>query len=263
MTPKPKQPRRAPPDSPPETSGGEPLVFDERTIPPGSFERVDVPAALLPTHTTLHLPLTILNGVRPGPRLWLSAAVHGDELNGVEVIRQVLEHVDPGRLSGVVRAVPVVNVFGFIQQSRYLPDRRDLNRSFPGSRTGSLAGRIAHLFMQEVVSRSSHGIDLHPASLERTNSPQTRTNLDDPAARRMALAFGAPVALHANLRDGSLRAAAAKRGIPIVLYEAGAPQRFDDDAIEVGVRGVLAVMHDLGMLPDDPSPTCPAASGKG
>ncbi len=216
-------------------------------IPGGQRRRLEIPVARLPTQTMLSLPVTIVNGTEAGPRLWLSAAIHGDELNGVEIIRQVLEKVQPMLLRGTLIAVPIVNVFGLIEQSRYLPDRRDLNRSFPGSATGSLAARLAHLFMSEIVSRSTHGIDLHTAAVPRTNLPQIRANLQDAETCRCAKAFGAPVIIHATTRDGSLRQAATKRGIPILLYEGGEALRFDPEAIRVGVEGIMRVMECLGM----------------
>ncbi|WP_084202489.1 succinylglutamate desuccinylase/aspartoacylase family protein [Rubidibacter lacunae] len=218
-------------------------------IAPGGRELLEIPVTRLPTQTSIALPVTVLHGCEPGPRLWLSAAIHGDEINGVEIVRQVLERVHPEQLRGTLIAAPIVNVFGFIEQSRYLPDRRDLNRSFPGSPDGSLAARLAHLFMREIVSRCTHGIDLHTASDHRTNLPQIRANLHDRETRRCALAFGAPVAIHATTRDGSLRQAAAKRGIPVLLFEGGEALRFDMTAIRVGVAGVLQVMTTLEMLP--------------
>ena len=147
-------------------------------------------------------------------------------------------------------------MFGFIEQSRYLPDRRDLNRSFPGSPRGSLAARLADLFMKQVVSRCTHGIDLHTAADSRTNLPQIRANLKDPETERCARAFGAPAMIHASTRDGSLREAATKRGIAVLLYEGGEALRFNPDAIEVGVQGILRVMAMLEMYqsPIEPPP---------
>jgi hypothetical protein len=217
------------------------------TIAPGKRCELEIPVARLITHTLLSLPVTVLHGMEPGPCLWLSAAIHGDEINGVEIIRQVLEQVNPQKMRGTLIAVPIVNVFGFLEQSRYLPDRRDLNRSFPGSAEGSLASRLAHLFMREIVSRCTHGIDLHTASACRINFPQIRANLHDEETYRCAKAFGAPVMIHGVTRDGSLRQAAAKKGIPILLYEGGEALRFDAEAIRVGTEGILAVMNVLGM----------------
>ncbi len=225
-----------------------PITIGGTTVAPGTEQRLELPVARLPTQTMLSLPIHVINGHRQGPCLWLSAAIHGDELNGVEIIRQVLEQVNPKTLQGALIAVPIVNMFGFIEQSRYLPDRRDLNRSFPGSARGSLAGRLAHLFMKEVVSHCSHGIDLHTASNHRVNLPQIRANLDNPETYRCAQAFGAPAMIHANTRDGSLRQAAAKEDISVLLYESGEALRFDADAIAIGVSGVLQVMASLEML---------------
>jgi predicted deacylase len=216
-------------------------------ISPGECRRLELPIARLPTQTWVSLPITVINGLNSGPKLWLSAAIHGDELNGVEIIRQVVANVKPKLLHGTLIAVPIVNVFGLIGQSRYLPDRRDLNRSFPGSKSGSLASRLAYLFMKEIVSQSTYGIDLHTASMHRTNLPQIRANLQDSETRRCAQAFGAPLLVHAMTRDGSLRQAATKRGIPILLYEGGEALRFDAEAIRMGVEGIKRVMEYLKM----------------
>ncbi len=234
------------------------------TILAGERRRLELPVARLPTQTMLSLPVTVINGTEAGPRLWLSAAIHGDELNGVEIIRQVLEQIQPQLLRGTLMAVPIVNVFGLIEQSRYLPDRRDLNRSFPGSATGSLAARLAHLFMSEIVTHSTHGIDLHTAAVPRTNLPQIRANLQDAETYRCAKVFGAPIIIHATTRDGSLRQAATQRGIPILLYEGGEALRFDAEAIRVGVEGIMRVMAYLGMyqFPLMPAPVTAVEVGK-
>ena len=224
------------------------LEIDGTAVAPGETRKVNIPVARLATQTQVYLSTVVVNGRRPGPRLWLSAAVHGDEINGVEVIRRVLETIDPAKLTGAVVAVPVVNIFGFLNQSRYLPDRRDLNRSFPGSSAGSLASRLARLFLDKVVGRCTHGIDFHTATAHRTNLPQIRADLDDPATRACAEAFGAPVMLHARTRDGSLRAAAATMGLTTLLFEGGEPQRFNEDVIRVGVHGVFRVLAHLGMI---------------
>lgn len=226
---------------------GNAIEIAKEIIPPGRSKRIDIPVSRLPTQTLLSLPVKVINGADSGAKLWISAAIHGDELNGVEIIRQVLEKIEPEKLRGTLIAVPIVNVFGFIEQSRYLPDRRDLNRSFPGSETGSVASRLANLFMREIVDQSTHGIDLHTAAIHRTNLPQIRANLEDEETYRCAKAFDAPVMLHSNTRDGSLRQAATKKGIPVLLYESGEALRFDNSAIDLGVRGILKVMECLNM----------------
>jgi predicted deacylase len=241
-------------------SASEPIRIGENTVAPGNLARLELPLARLFTGTWLKLPVAVVHGTKPGPRVWIDAAIHGDELNGVEIINQVLDRLDPTNLHGAVLAVPVVNVFGFVQQDRYLPDRRDLNRSFPGSPRGSLAARLAHLFMTQVVDQCHYGIDLHTGSQHRTNLPQVRGNLEHPEVRRLARAFGAPLIYDAGSLRGSLRAAARKQKIPMVVYEAGEPMRFDRDSIEVGIRGVLRVLSELEMWPEgEHSRAVPAA----
>ncbi len=221
-------------------------------VKPGERRRLEIPVGQLPTGTGLSLPIVVVNGRKPGPTAWISAAVHGDEVNGVEIIGGVLERITPPDLAGCLITVPIVNVFGFNAQSRYLPDRRDLNRSFPGSERGSLAARIAFLFMQEVVRKCQFGIDLHTGSNHRTNLPQIRANLHDEQTQRMAEAFSAPVILHAGAIDGSLRKAATDAGARTIVYEAGEPLRFDAMAIQLGRDGVLRVLVELGMLKSAP-----------
>lgn len=218
-------------------------------VPRGKRVTVDLPAGRLYTHAPMSIPVHIVSGKRNGPCLFVSAAIHGDEINGVEIIRRLLKLPALKRLSGTLIAVPIVNVHGLINHSRYLPDRRDLNRSFPGSEKGSLAARLAHLFMQEIVSQSTHGIDLHTGAIHRTNLPQVRANMDDEETNKLARAFDVPVIISSTLRDGSLREAAAENGIPMLLYEAGEALRFDEVSIRAGVKGIVNVMRLLEMLP--------------
>ncbi|MDX1655805.1 MAG: succinylglutamate desuccinylase/aspartoacylase family protein [Candidatus Competibacteraceae bacterium] len=219
-------------------------------IPPGSQVTLDIPLPNLYTHTRVQMPVRVIRGRKTGPRLFVSAALHGDEINGVEIIRRLLALPILKRLHGTLIAVPVVNVYGLIAHSRYLPDRRDLNRAFPGSVTGSLTARLANLFLAEIVANASHGIDLHTGAIHRSNLPQIRAHLAAPGVRELAQAFGAPVILDGGLVDGSLRKAVVERyGIPILLYEGGEALRFDEFAIRAGVRGVVSVMRELGMLP--------------
>jgi predicted deacylase len=226
-----------------------PFEIGDAKVEPGATARLELPVMRLVTQAELSIPVVVVHGERPGPRLWLSAALHGDELNGTEIIRRVLARVKASRLAGTLVAVPVVNVLGFVAQSRYLPDRRDLNRSFPGSSRGSLASRLAHLFLTEIVDRCTHGIDLHTGSHHRANLPQVRGDLDNPEVRRCAAAFGAPLMIHGTIIAGTLREAAGKRGIPTIVYEAGEPMRFSQPAIHLGEQGVLRVIQELGMLP--------------
>ncbi|MCP1727150.1 putative deacylase [Natronospira proteinivora] len=217
-------------------------------VKPGSRETIDLPLGQLYTHNPITMPVHVVHGKRPGPTLFVSAAVHGDELNGIEIIRRVLLRRHLQRLKGTLIAVPMVNVLGVLHMSRYLPDRRDLNRNFPGSERGSLAARQAHLFMREIVSKANYGIDLHTAAIHRSNLPQIRANLDDPEVMELAEAFGAPVMMSSDLREGSLREQASAKGIKTLLYEAGEALRFDEVSIRAGERGVINVMRKLDML---------------
>ncbi len=232
----------------PDTRLNEPITVGGVTVKPGRQSQFELPFARVVTGATESLPVKVINGRAYGPHVWLSAAIHGDELNGIQIIRRVLREIEAKTLRGAVIAVPIVNPLGFIIQSRYLPDRRDLNRSFPGSARGSSASRLAHLFMSEIVDQCSVGIDLHTATNHRTNIPQIRADLDDPDTLKLTKAFGAPFSIHAKLRDGSLRQAAAERGKTILLYEAGQAHRFDEDAVEVGVNGVLRALRSMGMI---------------
>lgn len=226
-----------------------------KSVPAGMRAEVELRPARLPSGSWMTIPVSVTRGHASGPTVWLSAAVHGDEVCGVEIIRQILRHVTPDTLGGTVIAVPVVNVPGFASGDRYMPDRRDLNRCFPGSPRGSLASRFAHLFMSEIVAHCSVGIDYHTGSDHRRNLPQIRADLDDFATNELAGVFAAPVTMHARLRDGSLREAAVGKGVTTLLYEGGEAWRFDDHAINTGVSGTLRVLHHLGMIEaPDPAP---------
>ena len=194
------------------------------------------------------MPVHVINGKQKGPVLFVTAAIHGDEINGIEIIRRLLATKALSRLSGTLIAVPVVNVYGFVSQSRYLPDRRDLNRSFPGSEKGSMAARLADTLMSEIVEKCTHGIDLHTAAEGRTNLPQLRVDLEaHPEMLELAEAFSPPILLDSTTRGGTLRDAAGD--LPLLLYEAGEALRFDDVAIRAGLKGILNVMRHLKMLP--------------
>jgi len=225
-----------------------PLKIGKHEINAGQRLSFSLPIADLYTNTSLAMPVHVRRGNRNGPVLFVCAAIHGDEINGVEIIRRLLTLKLLKHMKGTLIVVPVVNVFGFLNHSRYLPDRRDLNRSFPGSEKGSLAARLAGLFMTEIVAHCTHGIDLHTGSNHRTNLPQIRACLDNEETEQLARSFGAPVVLHSDFRDGSLREAVEEREIPILLYEAGEALRFDELSIRFGVRGIVSVMRAIGML---------------
>jgi predicted deacylase len=222
--------------------------FGGVTINPGERATVELPMARLYTSNEMTLPVHVIHGRRSGPVLFVSAAVHGDEINGVEIIRRLLTSKSIKDMRGTLLAIPVANPFGFIQRARYLPDRRDLNRSFPGSLKGSLAGRIAHLFMTEIASRCDFGIDLHTGSNFRSNLPQIRACLDDPKTIELATAFGAPVVVPSELREGSLREAVAALGKPVLVFEGGEALYFNESVIRTGLQGIIRLMRYTGML---------------
>jgi len=225
-----------------------PFEIGGESVKAGTRAVVDMELPKLSSQALMNLPVHVIHGRREGPTIFISAAIHGDELNGVEIIRRVLSTKQLNRISGTVLAIPVVNAYGLAQQSRYLPDRRDLNRSFPGSESGSLASRLAHLFMEQIVSRCTVGIDFHTGSGHRTNLPQIRADLNDEQTLAMARSFGVPVLLNSSLRDGSLRASASDLGTRVLLYEAGEALRFNELSIRAGVSGVFSVLRTLGML---------------
>ncbi|MDT8437431.1 MAG: succinylglutamate desuccinylase/aspartoacylase family protein [Wenzhouxiangellaceae bacterium] len=238
----------------PKSERNHPITIGGITVEPGQRRSIELEVGRLYTHSPTTMPVQVVCGKAAGPVLFVCAAIHGDELNGVEIIRRLLCVKALKRLRGTLIAVPIVNLHGFIDKNRYLPDRRDLNRCFPGSETGSLASRIAHLFMREIVSQATHGIDLHTGAIHRGNLPQIRANLDDEATRELAVAFGAPIILNAAIRPGTLRAAATGK-VPVLVYEAGEALRLDEFAIRGGVHGIVRVMRKLEMLPPARAPS--------
>jgi predicted deacylase len=231
-----------------------PLSFGGWKVPPGESAEIRLEVSELYTADPLYVPVTVVRGLRPGPTLFLTAAVHGDELNGVAIIRDLLLDHDFSNLAGSLIAVPVVNVPGFLTQSRALPDGRDLNRSFPGSPHGSFTARLAHRAFQDVLTRSDYGVDLHTAGGDRANYPHVRADLDDPGAARLAAAFGAPVVIHGKGPKGSLRRVATEAGVPTVVYEAGSARVFERRFIDAGLAGLLNVLRGLGMLENGGEP---------
>jgi predicted deacylase len=232
-------------------SAAQPFAIAERMIAPGTTGDVAFPITTLATGTSSALAIRVVHGARAGPSVFVSAAIHGDEIVGTAVVQRLAQELDPLRLSGTVLLVPVANIFGFMTRSRYLPDRRDLNRSFPGSANGSLAGQLANIFYREVVGRCSLGIDIHTAAIHRYNLPQIRIATGKKRLVELAMAFGAPVIIESPLRDGSLRDLAQKKGVDMLLLEAGEALRFDRLSVETGVAGVGRVLAHLGMIEAD------------
>lgn len=224
------------------------LTIADTQIGPGETCEIQIPVANLYTDTDIHMPVHVIRAKKSGPVMFVSAAVHGDELNGIEIIRRLIQKKGFKLTAGTLILVPMVNVYGVLDQTRYLPDRRDLNRSFPGSEKGSLAGRVAYRFLNDIVKHCTHGIDLHTGAIHRSNLPQVRADLSDPETLEMAKSFSVPVLLNSNLRDGSLRQSAVESGTKILLYEAGEALRFDEFSIRAGLDGVLKVLSHLGMV---------------
>ena len=232
-----------------KTEANKSITIGDTEVKPGERASIQLPIADLYTGTSLSMPVQVVCGRRAGPVLVVSAAIHGDELNGVEVIRRLLKRTSIRNLRGTLVAVPIVNVHGFLNQSRYLPDRRDLNRSFPGSSKGSIASRTASVFLKQIMATADVGIDLHTGAINRSNLPQIRARLDDKRTTELAHVFGVPVIVNSNIRDGSLRDSATELGVPMLVYEAGEALRFDEISIRAGVLGVDRIMRHMGMLP--------------
>ncbi len=222
--------------------------FEGHNIAPGEHKTIDVSLGQLYTHTPVIMPVHVINGKYEGPVMFIAAAIHGDELNGIEIIQRLLRLPSLRRIRGTLLAIPIVNVLSVVHQSRYLPDRRDLNRSFPGSKKGSLAARMASTFMNKVVKHCDFGIDLHTGAIHRSNLPQVRAGLDNEAMLSFATAFNAPVVLNSKPSPSTLRGACAKKNIPVITYETGEALRFDELGIRAGVKGSVNIMRHIGMM---------------
>lgn len=229
----------------------EPFEIAGELIPPGERRTLAVPVSRQLTGLSASLALQVLHGVRPGPCVFVSAAIHGDEINGIAIVQRLSQTLDPAMMAGTLILAPAVNIYGLVNHARYLPDRRDLNRSFPGSARGSLAAQLAHTFLEHVIARCSLGIDLHTAAVHRYNLPQIRIAAGNPYLVELAMAFGAPVILESPLRDGSMRELAHERGTPMLLLEAGEALRFDELSIRIGAEGVTRVLAHIGMIAAD------------
>ncbi len=237
------------PPQPKKTNADVIVRIAGQNIAPQSCVTVNLNVGKLYTDTPLHMPVRIFTGKKKGPVLFVSGGVHGDEIIGVDVIRRLIKETRISKIKkGALILLPILNVFGFLLNSRYLPDRRDLNRTFPGSPGGSMASRIANIFMNEIVANATHGIDIHAGSFYRENLQQIRAHSEDKETLAMAEAFGAPVILHSDLRDGSLREASTSKGVKMLVYEAGEALRFDENASVTGVNGIIGVMQYLGMI---------------
>lgn len=229
-----------------------PLAILGHSVAPGSSARISLSDQPSFTAHLVDVRVLVSRGAEPGPTLCLVGAIHGDELNGVEIARRSYQQIDPANLGGTLVAVPIVNGWGFRSGNRYLADRRDLNRAFPGNRDGSLASRIAHHLFDRIIRHCDFVLDLHTGSGDRANMPQTRVDPTVTRAVDLALRFDVGIVLFGAGPKGSLRQAADAAGIATVLYEAGGPHRFEHDEIERGIEGVTNVMEALGMVSGKP-----------
>jgi len=225
-----------------------PITVLGTEVPPATSTRLSWSATELFEGVPVSTPVLVVNGALPGPTLCMTAAVHGDELNGIEMVRRVMHELDPSKVSGAVIGVPIVNVQGFRRGSRYLPDRRDLNRYFPGNPNGSAAARIAYSFFNNVIAQCDALIDLHTGSFERANLPQIRADLRNPDVMTLTQGFGSMVILHSTPAVGTLRHAATRAGIPAVTLEAGGPSQLELNEVKLGVKGIETLVNTLGMV---------------
>lgn len=226
----------------------EELKIGGKAINPGEAQEILLKISEFYTAQAVNIPVTVVRGVEEGPRVFLTAAIHGDELNGVEIVRTIMTELDPSKLRGTVLCTPVLNRWGFLSHSRYLPGRRDLNRYFPGNPDGNVAARVAHKIFTEIVQHAQYGIDMHTAAAGRTNLAHIRGDMDDEKVRKMARAFGTEIIIDQPAAGGTLRSAATRAGIPTIILEAGETFRFQRTMVTKGVSGVKNVLGDLGMI---------------
>ena len=226
-----------------------PFSFNGETVEPGSRKLISVHAGTTMSNLPLTIAADIYHGKRPGPCLLVTGCIHGDEINGTEIIRRLLASSAMKKLRGTLLTVPIANFPAFASRTRYLPDRRDLNRIFPGSDKGSQGARIAHAFTTKFLPLCDAVIDLHTGAVNRPNLPQLRIASGDDASWQLGLAFKAPVTMLAPLRPGTFREAAFNLGKPFILFEGGEASRLDTSSIRFGVQGIITAMRHLGMLP--------------
>lgn len=218
----------------------------------GETRQINIPFSETYLGETVSIPVYVMRARKNGPRVLLTATIHGDELNGLGVLRQLLYDTPPKITNGTLVIIPVVNVYGMENLTRYLPDRRDLNRSFPGTSTGSISGRLAHVIFHDVVKQCDYGIDFHTGAARRTNFPNVRANLNNPGTRFLAEAFGSELTIHSMGAPGTLRREATRAGVPTIILEAGEIWKIEPGAVETGVLGTMNVLRALGMMRGEP-----------
>ena len=237
-----------------EGKGNADLKLNGQTIVPGAQQLVKIEIAKLPTGTVIDLPVHVFNASKKGPVVLLQAGLHGDEINGVEVLRKLLVDKKIKLKRGALIVVPILNLFGFIHFSRDVPDGKDVNRSFPGSNKGSLASRIAYTYAQEVLPLADIAIDLHTGGGQRYNYPQIRYTAEDLGGKTLAEVFNAPFNFPSSLIRGSFRNEAFKLGKTVLVYEAGESMRFSSEAMRIAKVGILNVLNYLQMIKTNDEP---------
>ncbi|MGW9684688.1 succinylglutamate desuccinylase/aspartoacylase family protein [Flagellimonas sp. 2504JD1-5] len=225
------------------------ITINGAAISPGQNSLVRIGISRLPTGTLIDIPVHVFNGKKAGPTVLVQAGLHGDEINGVETLRRMLQENSFSIKKGAVIVVPILNIFGFIHFSRDVPDGKDVNRSFPGTKTGSLASRIAHTYTSEILPQIDFGIDLHTGGSQRHNYPQIRYSAEDTKSKELAEIFNAPFYFASRQINGSFRKTTFKMGIPTIVFEAGESMRFDEESIQKGIEGIQNVLAGLGMIP--------------
>lgn len=234
-----------------------PFIISGKQVLPGEETIITANIAELPSHSSIDLNIVVARAEKEGPTLLLSGGLHGDEINGSEIVRRMIEKGYHRPLCGTTICIPIINLYGFIHFSRYVPDGKDVNRSFPGNKNGSLASRVAHYMTNSIIPKIDVGLDFHTGGADRTNYPQVRCVLKNEKNEELAKAFAPPFILNSPFRPKSMRQTAAKMGKHILVYEGGESSRFDELAIEQGISGALRVMKHLGMRDDAPEPTEP------
>jgi uncharacterized protein len=228
------------------------VVIAGHEIEPGEFKEININIARLPSHTQIDTPIYVSRSAEDGPVLALTAGMHGDEINGMEIVRRILGEGHHKVKRGTVVCMPITNVYGFLNFSRDVPDGKDVNRSFPGSKNGSLASRVAYNLTHQIIPFIDYGIDFHTGGAMRTNYPQVRATLNDAKNQELADAFCAPFTIDSPFRPNSLRKEASKKGKNFIVYEAGESLRFDQAGIEEGIAGTLRLMKHLKMIDNAP-----------
>lgn len=223
------------------------MIINKTEVRPGEVSSIEVNIARLPSRTHIDIMVTVARALEPGPVLLLMGGLHGDEINGIEIVRRIIEKGYHIPEKGTVICIPILNIYGFINFSRNVPDGKDVNRSFPGNNNGSLASRLAYYLMKDIVPQIDYGVDFHTGGADRSNFPQVRSMLNDPVNQELARAFYAPITLHSQYRPNSLRQSAAKLGKPIIVFEGGESSRLNEGVIEHGVNGTLRLMNYLGL----------------